>query len=143
MNVTTSPTTRPVDADALMARAEAASENAYAKYSGFSVGAALLAASGRIHVGCNVENVSYALTTCAEAAAIAAAIAAEGAALRPVAIAIHARKRALGHVPCSPCGACRQRLVELDPRMSVIFFDDGMKRREMQAGELLPSAFRF
>jgi cytidine deaminase len=90
--------------DVLVKAAWEAREHAYAPYSEFAVGAALLAADGRIFVGCNVENLSYGLTNCAERVAVATAVA---AGLREfLAVAVVADTA----VPISPCGACRQVL---------------------------------
>ncbi|MBV8206156.1 MAG: cytidine deaminase, partial [Acidobacteria bacterium] len=92
----------------LVAAAEAAMLRAYAPYSNFFVGAALLGESGNIYTGCNVENASYGLTICAERNAVFAAVAAEGAQFKLKAIAV-ANK---AYAACSPCGACRQVLCE-------------------------------
>src|ERR1700690_2023256 len=87
-------------------------KNAYAPFSNFRVGAAILTSKGQIFVGCNVENSSYGMTNCAERTAIFAAIAKDGPDLEIRAIAVvndHG-------VPCSPCGACRQVIYEFGPR---------------------------
>lgn len=99
------------DEKALIAAALAAREAAYAPYSGFSVGAALLAADGRIFTGCNVESAAYTPTTCAERTALTKAVS-EGA-REFVAIAVAGGKA--GEAPadyCAPCGVCRQFLYE-------------------------------
>ena len=120
----------------LMEAAAAAMQRAYAPYSKFHVGAAVLAESGRVYTGCNVENASYGLTICAERNAIFAAVAAEGEGLRLRAIAV---TNAAG-VPCSPCGACRQVIFEFGPQALVIFQGQkGMTRAT--ASELLPAGF--
>ena len=119
----------------MVRRAVAARERAYAPYSGFAVGAALLAADGRIFTGCNVENASYGLTICAERTALFKAIS-EGA-RKFEAIAI-----ACGKGPCAPCGACRQVLHEFAPDLPVIMADAaGREVREARLGELLPEGF--
>jgi cytidine deaminase len=120
----------------LIAAAETAMERAYALYSNFFVGAALLAESGATYTGCNVENASYGLTICAERNAIFAGVAAEGPKFRIRAIAV-ANKACIA---CSPCGACRQVIHEFGPEAAVIFRgSDGYV--EARAKELLPAGF--
>jgi len=99
----------PETVDRLVEAAAAARENAHAPYSGFAVGAAVLDANGRIHVGCNVENASFGLTQCAERNALAAAIA---AGVPPGSIP-ELVVFATGFEVLSPCGACRQVMSEL------------------------------
>ena len=93
------------DAD-LICSATAARLQAYAPYSRFQVGAALLAADGRVFTGCNVENLSYGLTICAERNAVFAAVAAGVTEFAAIAIVADTRE------PISPCGACRQVMAE-------------------------------
>src|SRR5271154_1684634 len=101
----------------LIEAAHAAFQNAYAPYSKFRVGAALLTASGDVFAGCNVENASYGMSNCAERTAIFSAISQGGPKLEIVAIAV-----ANDHdAPCSPCGACRQVIYEFGPRATVFF----------------------
>lgn len=121
-----------MDWDQLVKAAWQAREAAYAPYSNFSVGAALLAADGRIFPGCNVENISYGLTNCAERVAIGAAVA---AGVREfVAVAVVADTG----VPISPCGACRQVLAEFGvPR---VMLANRSERIEFTLAELLPRA---
>ncbi len=90
----------------LIQRAIAARLNAYAPYSNFQVGAALLGKDGRVFTGCNVENLSYGLTICAERNAICAAVAAGVRKFAAIAIVADTRE------PISPCGACRQVMAE-------------------------------
>jgi cytidine deaminase len=119
---------------ALVAAALAARENAYAPYSRFRVGAALLCRDGEIVPGCNVENSSYSLTSCAERNAVFSAI---GKGHRSfTAIAIAADKR-----PVPPCGACRQVLAEFDPALPVILCDNERPSRLLSLAELLPEPF--
>ena len=109
-----------------------AREMAYAPYSKFQVGAALLAKDGRIFLGCNVENISYGLTNCAERVAIGAAIA---AGVREfVAVAVVADTG----VPISPCGACRQVLAEFG--VPKILLANRSECIEFTLAELLPRA---
>lgn len=96
----------------LVEKARQAQRKAYAPYSRFPVGAAILAEDGRVFLGCNVENASYGLTVCAERNALAAAVLA-GA--HPVAVAIVGNQHDL-----LPCGACRQVLAEFNPAMAVV-----------------------
>ena len=119
----------------LIARAREARENAYAPYSGFKVGAALLAASGRIYSGCNVENVSYGATLCAERAAVCAAITAGERKLEAIAVTA-------GGVPVSPCGICRQILSEFSQDGTLeVCCDGGENIKVYSLRELLPEAF--
>jgi cytidine deaminase len=120
----------------LFRQAKAAMKHAYAPYSHFHVGAAILLKDGRIFSGCNVENASYGLTICAERNAVFAAVAASARKPEITAVAV------INHrgVPCSPCGACRQVLAEFGPRAKVWYFGaNGMVERSMQ--ELLVDGF--
>jgi len=110
---------------------------AYAPYSGIKVGAAVLTEKGQVFVGVNVENASYGLTLCAERAAVAAAVAAEGPSMRIRALAVVSDE--IGPFP--PCGACRQVIFEFGPEALVIFpGTEGLV--EAPISELLPLAFR-
>ncbi len=124
-----------IDEDKLIALALEARKQAYCPYSNFPVGAALLAADGRVFSGCNVENASYGLTMCAERVALFKAVS-EGA-WKFSAIAI-----ACGEGACAPCGACRQVLYEFAPDLLVIMTDgEGKSRKRVKLSELLPQAF--
>ena len=107
---------------------------AYAPYSGFAVGAALRTKSGRVFVGCNVENASYGATLCAERAALAAAIA-EGE-REPVALAIASGAKS----PTPPCGICRQCLAELTQNLAIRSYNDA-DHAEYELSALLPEVF--
>jgi cytidine deaminase len=109
--------------------------HAWAPYSRFRVGAALLDAEGRIHVGCNVENASLGLSICAERSAVFRAVA-EGA-REFVAVAIASDAETL----TPPCGACRQVLLEFAPHLQVLLVNSRGERRSHSLEELLPLAF--
>lgn len=120
----------------LAAAAIAAMPRAYAPYSGYHVGAALLDSEGAIHTGVNVENASYPEGTCAEAGAIAAMIIAGGRRIAAVAVAGKA-----GEI-VTPCGGCRQRLSEFAPPATpVIACDPAGIQSRFTLGALLPHAF--
>ena len=120
----------------LLDEAKRAMQNAYAPYSGFKVGAALLDRNGNIHTGCNVENASYGLTICAERAAVAKAVSENVQEF--AAIAIFADSDQV----ISPCGACRQVLAEFNPEMKVIMANLEGATKETTLTELLPDPFR-
>jgi cytidine deaminase len=120
--------------NALVARARDVAQRAYAPYSHFRVGAALLDANGTLYVGCNVESASYGLTICAERNAIFGAVAA-GAARPFTAFAVSCIDMAGG---CSPCGACRQVISEHISRDAPIVVDNV---GEFRIADLLPYAF--
>ena len=113
-------------------------DRAYAPYSKFHVGAAVLTAAGNTYTGCNVENASYGLTNCAERTAIFSAIAAEGPRMKLRAVAVLNSAK----MPCSPCGACRQVIFEFGPAAVVIFQGQGALE-ETTAAKLLPAGFSF
>ena len=98
----------------LLAAAKKAREQAYAPYSEFTVGAALLTKNGKVFVGCNVENASLGLTVCAERSAVAAAVVGGEKDFEAIAIVANSKKPAL------PCGACRQVLAEFSPSMKIV-----------------------
>ena len=125
----------PEAEDSLVAAAQRVRDNAYAPYSGFAVGAALLTADGRVFTGCNVENASYGLTVCAERHAVAAAVAAGARDFRALALVTPSSP------PASPCGACRQVLAEFGQLTLVLANPDG-ERHRTTLSELLPRAFR-
>ena len=116
-----------------------AAEQAYAPYSRFRVGAALLLEDGSVVTGCNVENCSYRLTSCAEQGAIARAVAERGPGVRLRAVAV----ANLNGAASMPCGACRQTLAEFgDDGTVVLYPGEGGAPEETTLGELLPHAFR-
>ncbi len=107
---------------------------AYAPYSGFSVGAALQADDGRVFVGCNVENASYGLTICAERSALAAAVAAGARTFARLVVASDCSP------PATPCGACCQMLAEFTPGLKVECVGDDSSDSYLLS-DLLPRAF--
>ena len=112
-------------------------KNAYAPFSNFKVGAAILTSKGKVFVGCNVENSSYGMTNCAERTAVFSAVAEAGPDLEIIAVAV---ANAQG-VPCSPCGACRQVIYEFGPKATV-FYDGKKGPTQSLITELLPEGFR-
>lgn len=120
----------------LLWSAEAVATNAYAPYSHFPVGAAVLTEDGGIFLGCNVENGSYGLTLCAERNALAAAIAAGHRDIRHIALFT-----ATAH-PQTPCGACRQVIAELAPNAEIWASGLGAEVRVYTSAELLPVPFQ-
>ena len=126
--------------ESLIAQANEARAYSYAPYSNFRVGAALLAASGRVYTGCNIENAAHSPTMCAERVAIGAAIAAGEAVGEFSVIAV------VGGLsdPTPPCGVCRQVLSELAPGIIVAMASDpekGDDRLVLTIEELLPHGF--
>lgn len=118
------------------AAAEAA-QNAYAPYSKFFVGAALLFDDGTVVTGCNVENVSYGLTSCAERNALFRAISERGPGRRIVAIAVTNRNDA----PSPPCGACRQVMSEFVTADALVRFAGRNGPETMRFADLFPCGF--
>ncbi len=129
----------PVDEPTLMAlidAARAARLKAYAPYSNFAVGAAVLDDAGRIHAGCNVENAAYPQGVCAEATALVHMVLAGGRTVRAVAVVGDAP------APVTPCGGCRQKLREFAADdVPVIVADLHGVRGRYTLGELLPASF--
>jgi cytidine deaminase len=128
------PLPRPV-CQRLERAARQAARKSYSPYSRFKVGAAVLAGSGEIYAGCNVENASYGLCNCAERTAIFAAIAAGERKI--TAVAVHTPTPE----PTLPCGACRQVIHEFGPEAVVICTGKGRSRIETTLHTLLPAAF--
>lgn len=120
----------------LIRRAREARSNAYSPYSGVKIGAAVLARDGSIYAGCNIENSSYGLSNCAERTAIFKAISEGRRELVTISI--------VGDTEdfTRPCGACRQVMVQFNPRLRIIRVGlvDGY-RSETTAEKLLPEAF--
>ncbi|HEX6511499.1 MAG TPA: cytidine deaminase [Chloroflexota bacterium] len=127
----------PEDAQLLLAAAELAREQAYAPYSHFFVGAAVMSGRGKMYAGCNVENASYGLSVCAERTAVFAAVAAGERAIHGLAVVTDARE------PSMPCGACRQVLQEFaaspDIPITLASTEGGVVR--LTLAELFPHPF--
>src|SRR5580692_11313253 len=121
----------------LLRSAKKVMKNAYAPYSKFRVGAAILLSNGKIFSGCNVENASYGMTNCAERTAIFSAIAQCGPKIEIGAVTVVNDQR----VPISPCGACRQVIYEFGP-YATIFFQSAQGPKQAHITELLPEGFR-
>ena len=122
----------------LIRAATEARKNAYARYSGFTVGAAIVDDQGRLHVGCNVENAAYPLGSCAEAAAIGAMVQEGGRRIVKIAVV-----GGLGDIAsCTPCGGCRQRISEFaDDDTAILAIDDSGEWQEYSMAALLPASF--
>ncbi len=124
----------------LYSLAQAAAKHAYAPYSGFRVGAALLFEDGSTVTGCNVENASYGLSSCAERNAVFRAISEGGAVARIAAIAV----ANLNNAPSPPCGACRQVLSEFIAENALVVFPGraGLALATIAFRDLLPYSFQ-
>lgn len=126
----------PEDQNALITAATAAMPNAYAPYSKFNVGAAILVADGNIYSGCNVENAAYPVGSCAEAGAISAMVMAGQSTIHAIAVA------GTGTELCTPCGGCRQRIREFaNPTTPILICDTNGLRHSTTLNELLPLSF--
>ena len=130
-----------ISPETLLRRAREAADRAYAPYSRFHVGSALLFKDEEILTGCNVENASYGLTMCAERGSVF--VMASSGKRNPLAIAVagsYEDRDDYLEIPCPPCGACRQVLMEFNPDMLVVLASaDGPKVFELK--ELLPCSF--
>ena len=119
----------------LVEKAEEAMLFAYAPYSKFRVGAAVMTDDGTIFSGCNAENVSLGLSMCAERIAIYKALTAGYRDFKILAVVCNTKK------PCTPCGACRQVMVEFSPEMDVVMANLNHDIKIKKAKDLLPDAF--
>jgi len=119
----------------MLSSAREAMSNAYCPYSGFRVGAAVLAGSGDVFSGCNVENASYPVSLCAERGALSAAVAAGEETIAAVLITTEIGK------PCPPCGMCRQALAEFGPEMEVVMVSSSDEVAQHALSDLLPEMF--
>jgi len=122
------------DIEVLVEKAREAQKLAYAPYSNFKVGASLLTVDGNVFTGSNVENTTYGLSICAERVVAAKAVS-EGYRDFKVLVVVGDSDE-----PITPCGACRQFLLEFDPKMTVVMVGKE-KRKEMTVAELLPHYF--
>ncbi len=122
----------------LIGLAKSVADKSYAKYSNFHVGVAVLDENGEVYTGCNVENISYGLTCCAERVALFKAVS-EGAG-KIVGMALFSPDLA---TRISPCGACRQVMAELAPQATVLMADKDGDFIEKTVSELLPLGFKF
>lgn len=120
----------------LIEEATEARLKAYAPYSNFTVGAAVMTEEGLIFTGCNIENASLGLSICAERVAIQKAVSAGYKVFKALAIISDTMN------PCSPCGACRQVMLEFSPDMEVIMTNLHQKIKITKAKELLPDIFQ-
>ena len=134
---------QPPTNDELIAQARQAARNAYAPYSGVRVGAAVRSQAGQVYVGCNIENAAYPLGVCAETAAIAGGVQAEGDAFRIAEVAVWGETDAASPLVISPCGGCRQRIREFAQgvEVSVHFRAAPDAWVVMSIDELLPQPF--
>ena len=122
--------------DKLIKAAIAAMEKAYAPYSGFAVGAAILDEKGNIHSGANIENAAYPQGWCAEASAISVLIMAGGRQIRKIAVA------GRGELLCTPCGGCRQKIREFGTAdTQIVICDEAGLRQSFTLDALLPYSF--
>jgi cytidine deaminase len=119
----------------LVEKARQVQARAWAPYSNFHVGAAIVDAQGDVHVGCNVENVSFGGTVCAERNAVAAAVAAGRRDLKLCVVTVQI------DTPATPCGFCRQVLAEFNPTMQIICVGAGGRVLQTSLDVLLPGAF--
>ncbi len=125
----------------LIEQAKRARERSYSPYSGFAVGAALLSESGRVYLGCNIENAAFSPTVCAERVAVFRAIADGERAFSAIAV-VGAEQSAEPNSACPPCGVCRQVLAEhCDPSTFRILLEDQGEIRSYTLGELYPEGF--
>jgi len=128
----------PEEQSQLLEAAQSVLQNAYAPYSGFRVGAAILTHLGNLFTGCNVENSSYGLTLCAERTAIVSAVAQEGGDRMKIrAVAVVNEKGTY----CPPCGACRQVMFEFGADAAILL-QEGNALKQVTMAQLLPGAFQ-
>jgi cytidine deaminase len=132
---------RDADTARLVEAARQARKHAYAPYSGYRVGAAILTRRGSVHAGCNVENATYGATLCAERSAVSAMVSAGDG--NPIACAVVTE----GSKPGTPCGICRQVFAEFARDMTIVLVAENKRgklvaRKATSLSALLPQAFR-
>ena len=126
------------DLNTLRDAAEAVRRHAYARYSGFHVGAALVDENGQVHVGANTENAAYPLGSCAEANAIGAMVSAGGRHIKTI-LVVGGREQLEA---CTPCGGCRQRIAEFaDQDTDIVMLDQSGELIHFTIDTLLPASF--
>lgn len=121
--------------ESLVKAALEARQRAYAPYSNFLVGAALLGRSGKVYLGCNVENASYGLCVCAERTALVSAVAAGEREFTGLAVATSSSP------PCPPCGLCRQSLAEFAADLPIVLVNASGERSETTLAAIFPQSF--
>jgi len=126
-----------MDVSHLIEEAQEAMQRAYAPYSGFRVGAALLTSDNQIFTGCNVENASYGLTVCAERIAVFNAISSGASEFKALVVVSD------GEGYCRPCGACRQVIRECGKNILIIMASNDGRYEAKSISELLPDCFEF
>ena len=127
-----------MDLKKLINEAVSARDMSYSPYSGFKVGAALLAESGAVYAGCNIENAAYTPSICAERTAFAKAVSQGEREFLAIAVAGWKNTRGFAY----PCGVCRQVMMEFcDPSTFIIIVTDGSDYRQYTLAELLPQGF--
>ncbi len=124
------------DEDRLVAASQAARKFAYAPYSKFAVGAAVLTEDGTLYSGCNVENVTYGMTTCAEQTAMLKAVSEGHRRFTQIAVCTDRSP------PATPCGLCRQMLAEFCDDIGIILVNPAGERAYTRLSDILPHAFR-
>lgn len=125
----------PMEPEELIRQAMQARERAYAPYSGFKVGAVVLGGTGRLYEGCNVENASYGASLCAERVALGQAISAGEEDIQAVAVVADTEGI------CSPCGICRQVLIEFGRNIDVVMANMRGDYKIVRSEDLMPYAF--
>lgn len=125
----------------LLEKAKEARKNAHADYSGFCVGAALLTSEGKIYTGCNIENISYSLTICAERTAFFKAVSEGEKSFRAIAVVGAVKDADCLEEQCFPCGACLQVMNEFCGRDFEVILSENGKEKIYKLGDLMPFAF--